>query len=166
MNRWRTAIVLLGLILALSAAGLAIRAKERILADGRTVLLELAPVDPRSLIQGDYMALRYAPKLQPEASGEGLPATGAAVLVLDERGVAAFRRLDGGEPLAPDEMRLRYRSLLPEGGVRYGADSYFFEEGRAEAYEAARYGVLKADAAGNSVLIGLSDAEGRVIRPE
>jgi uncharacterized membrane-anchored protein len=166
MTRLRNIVVLIGLAAALAGAGLTIRAKERILADGRTVLMELAPVDPRSLIQGDYMALRYAPKLQPEASGEVLPGTGAAVLFLDERGVAAFRRLDGGEPLAADEVRLRYRSLLPEGGVRYGADSYFFEEGRAEAYQVARYGVLKVDAAGNSVLIGLADAEGRIIRPE
>jgi uncharacterized membrane-anchored protein len=166
MNRWRNAVVLLGLILALSAAGLTIRAKERILAHGRPVLLELAPVDPRSLIQGDYMALRYAPKVLPQAPSDLLPATGAAVLVLDERGVAAFRRLDGGEPLGSDEVRLRYRSLLPEGDVRYGADSYFFEEGKAEAFQVARYGVLKVDASGNSVLIGLADAEGRMIRPE
>jgi uncharacterized membrane-anchored protein len=166
MTRLRNIVVLIGLAAALAGAGLTIRAKEQILADGRTVLLELAPVDPRSLIQGDYMALRYAPKLLPEAPGEALPATGAAVLVLDERNVAAFRRLDGGEPLGPDEVRLRYRSLLPDGDVRYGADSYFFEEGRVEAYQAARYGVLKVDAAGNSVLIGLADAEGRIIRPE
>src|SRR5690606_19512775 len=33
---------------------------ERTLRDGQLVLLELAPVDPRSLMQGDYMALRFA----------------------------------------------------------------------------------------------------------
>jgi len=33
---------------------------ERILSDGRVLLLELAPVDPRSLMQGDYMALQFA----------------------------------------------------------------------------------------------------------
>ncbi|XOT97907.1 GDYXXLXY domain-containing protein, partial [Alcaligenes pakistanensis] len=27
---------------------------------GQTVLLELAPVDPRSLMQGDYMSLNFA----------------------------------------------------------------------------------------------------------
>ena len=34
--------------------------KERLLASPQGILLELAPVDPRSLIQGDYMALAYA----------------------------------------------------------------------------------------------------------
>jgi uncharacterized membrane-anchored protein len=167
MTRLRSAVVLLGLLAALTAAGLTIRAKEQILAEGRTVLLELAPVDPRSLIQGDYMALRYAPKVLPAApSASELPAAGAAVLGIDGSGIAVYRRLDRGDPLGADEVRLRYRSLLPYGDVRYGAESYFFEEGLAEAYQVARYGVLKVDAAGRSVLVGLADAEGRLIRPE
>jgi uncharacterized membrane-anchored protein len=166
MRRLRNAVVLLGLIGALLAAGLTIRAKEQILADGRTVLLELAPVDPRSLIQGDYMALRYAPKVLPGAPAETeLPAAGTAVLGIDGTGVAVYRRLDRGDPLGADEVRLRYRSLLPHGDVRYGAESYFFEEGLAEAYQLARYGVLKVDEAGRSVLVGLADAEGQLIRP-
>jgi len=33
--------------------------KEDTISDGRTMLLKLAPRDPRSLIQGDYMVLRY-----------------------------------------------------------------------------------------------------------
>ncbi len=33
--------------------------KENILKSGKTVLLKLAPRDPRSLIQGDFMSLRY-----------------------------------------------------------------------------------------------------------
>ncbi|MFX7329222.1 GDYXXLXY domain-containing protein, partial [Acinetobacter baumannii] len=33
--------------------------KEMLLKEGQLVLLPLAPVDPRSLMQGDYMALRY-----------------------------------------------------------------------------------------------------------
>ena len=35
-------------------------AKERIKTHGERIYLELAPVDPRSLMQGDYMALRFA----------------------------------------------------------------------------------------------------------
>ena len=36
-----------------------IAAKERLLVSGSTVYLELALVDPRSLMRGDYMALNY-----------------------------------------------------------------------------------------------------------
>ena len=163
MTRLRNAVVLLGLMVALTAAGLTIRAKERILAEGRTVLLELAPVDPRSLIQGDYMALRYAPKVLPDLTVEAdLPMEGTAVLGLGAGGIALYRRPDRREPLAADEVRLRYRRV-GEGDVRYGADSFFFEEGAAPVYAAARYGMLKVDEAGRSVLIGLADAEGRQI---
>ena len=34
--------------------------REQLLGSGRVVILELAPVDPRSLMQGDYMALTFA----------------------------------------------------------------------------------------------------------
>ncbi|KIG15596.1 putative membrane protein [Enhygromyxa salina] len=56
-SRWLPAIVL-----CVVSAGLVIGAslqKERVLSTGQTVLLPLAPVDPRSLMQGDYMILRY-----------------------------------------------------------------------------------------------------------
>lgn len=55
----RTGGLWLGLLLALIVANRGIAGHERTLAEGRVVLLELAPVDPRSLMQGDYMALRF-----------------------------------------------------------------------------------------------------------
>ena len=155
MSRLRAAIVVLGMAAALIAAGLTIRAKERVLADGRTLLLELAPVDPRSLIQGDYMALRYAPRVLPSLpEAEDVAADGTAVMGVAADGVAVYRRLDGGEPLGADEARLRYRSL---------PDSFFFEEGASSVYGQARYGILKVDERGRSVLVGVADAEGRQI---
>ena len=53
--------------LALLLSGLAIVAGinatvwryERAMSSGEVVLLRLAPVDPRSLMQGDYMRLNY-----------------------------------------------------------------------------------------------------------
>src|SRR5207247_7075547 len=55
----RKVIAVLAGLVVLGAANWTIQSRERLLADGRVVLLELAPVDPRSLIQGDYMALRF-----------------------------------------------------------------------------------------------------------
>ena len=56
----RTALVFAGLALTLGLTAVLVMDKERVVADGTPVLLELAPVDPRSLIQGDYMQLDYA----------------------------------------------------------------------------------------------------------
>ena len=60
MSRLRNALFWGGLLLALAVVNHGVFRRERILADGRPLLLELAPVDPRALMQGDYMALRYA----------------------------------------------------------------------------------------------------------
>ena len=60
MSRLRNALLWGGLLLALAVVNHGVVKRERILADGRPLLLELAPVDPRALMQGDYMALRYA----------------------------------------------------------------------------------------------------------
>ncbi|GAA0813700.1 GDYXXLXY domain-containing protein [Colwellia asteriadis] len=53
-------VALLTLIIALTIINWGIYQKETLLAQGQVVYLELAPVDPRSLMQGDYMALRFA----------------------------------------------------------------------------------------------------------
>ncbi|UYO75286.1 GDYXXLXY domain-containing protein [Halomonas qinghailakensis] len=56
-NRW---IVIVATAVVLAVVNWAIWQKEHHLAEGEIVYLELAPVDPRSLMQGDYMALSFA----------------------------------------------------------------------------------------------------------
>lgn len=53
-------IAVLGLIVVLVAMNINIFKHESHLATGNTVLLKLAPIDPRGFMQGDYMALSYA----------------------------------------------------------------------------------------------------------
>lgn len=161
-----------GLALVLAAVNYQIVAKQGVLDDGRTVLLALRPVDPRSLLQGDYMALRYAEALVPlpdDAPG----IDGRVIVSLDADGVATFLRFDDGRDLAAGEQRLRYKRRAPAGlspaasrsTIFIGAESFLFQEGQAEAYAKARYGILKVGADGSSVLAGLADAQRRPIRP-
>ncbi|MCB1844795.1 MAG: GDYXXLXY domain-containing protein, partial [Halioglobus sp.] len=75
-------------------------------------------------------------------------------------------RADDGRELAANEVRLKYKQVDSSGRIRLGAESFFFEEGQAPQFVNARYDVLHVDAAGNSVLIGLADADGRVISPD
>lgn len=161
-----------GLALVLVVVNLLVLQKQRVLAGGRTVLLELRPVDPRSLMQGDYMELRYTEALVP-AAAEAPALDGRIVIALDGDGVATFRRFDDGRDPAPDEQLLRYRRRAAIGLQRspdaaevfIGAESFLFQEGHAEAYEDARYGILKVAPDGSSVLAGLADAGRRPIRP-
>ena len=137
-------------LLVLVAVNLLIVKKEETLANGRTMLLRLVPVDPRSLIQGDYMVLRYA--IARNISEAQLQDKGHIVVSLDENHVAKFVRVHKGESLQAGEHLLFYRN---RGGVRLGAESFMFQEGDAELYSEARYGELKVDESGASVLVGL-----------
>ncbi len=144
------------LLLAVGLPGVQVALKEQVLRDGQTVLLRLRPVDPRSLMQGDYMVLRYA--IADEAvQGREPPRSGAIVVRVGGERVAEFVRVDSGGPLASDEVRLRYR--LRGGELRLGAESFFFAEGAAERYASAAFGELRVDESGESVLVGLRDAE-------
>lgn len=165
-GRITAAAILGGLALVLAVAGTTILSKQAILDEGRTVLLALRPVDPRSLMQGDYMELRYdAAVFPPPELAETLPRKGRIILALDDQGVARFARLEDGTPPGPMEARLVYRLAGPDGELRYGAESFFFQEGQAETFQDAKYGVLKLDPDGNSVLTGLADAQGRILSP-
>ena len=156
----RAALFWLGLALCLAVPGGLIAQKERLLQTGRVVLLPLAPVDPRSLMQGDYMDLRYRladEVFEASERGEAWPERSVVVVRLDADGVAAFARLDRGEALAPDEQRLRY---YPRRGLpRFGAESYLFEEGRADYYAVGRYGELRVAEDGTALLAGLRDSD-------
>ena len=149
--------IMLGLsVLVLLILNYAIYEKEQIIENGETVLMELAPVDPRSLIQGDYMRLRYALERQ-----AGIKATipeiksSYMVITTDAKGIANFVRFADDNPLAEGEKLLKYH--LERGSVRIVPDSFFFQEGQADKYDNAKYGVFKFDDKGNHILIGLQD---------
>ncbi|NVJ24980.1 GDYXXLXY domain-containing protein [Myxococcus sp. AM011] len=154
----RSKLFFLGLALALLVPLGLVAQKEYVLATGQSVLLELAPRDPRSLMQGDYMVLDYAVSRALNADGPTGPSSGLLVLNLDEHGVGRFVRIDSpDQPLTPGEFKLRYRRR--DGRTRLGAESFFFQEGHADRYAQARYGELRAAANGSSVLVGLRDAQ-------
>jgi len=153
----RKAIVVLAGVAILVLVNVVVMQRERLLADGRVVFLELAPVDPRSLMQGDYMALDFRAALGARnAADVAASHTGRLVLALDERGVGTFVRRDDGSPLAERELRLRYR--VRDGRVRLVTNAWFFEEGQGERYAAARFGEFRVDDDGEALLARMRDA--------
>lgn len=163
---WARGRTLLAALLVLGALNWAWAGKAWILAQGREVRVPLAPIDPRSLLQGDYMALRFAlaeqienARLQGWASADAAAVHaggfGRAPVRVDAAGVV---ELDWGNP--SPELSLRYR--LRQGRVWLGTNAFFFEEGEVARYRDARFGVFRVDAgSGEAVLVGLADAEGR-----
>ena len=146
----RSVVAVVACAVALVLVNWTILRRERHLHDGRVVYLELAPVDPRSLMQGDYMALRFAVEQSIDTSADG---GGYLVVRVDDRAVATFARHDAGMPLAPDEMRLRYR--VRGGSPKFATNAFFFQEGDADLYESAQYGEFRVDEGGELLLTGL-----------
>lgn len=153
-------LIVLNLVMLLSYMAYSTWKKEQILDKGQLVLLELAPVDPRSLMQGDYMRLRYALS----EDREYLPKRGYCVVQLDEHNHGSFVRFQENKtPISANEQIIEYTASQP-WSVNIGAESFFFQEGQGEKYEKAKYGGLKIDAHGNSILIGLYDENGKEIK--
>ena len=154
--RWRTAVVLGGLVLVLAVVNHSIWQRETLLAQGRIVVLQLAPVDPRSLMQGDYMALNFAvgdqlrPGFDPNEAKQ--LTDGYVVLVPDGDGVAQWVRTQAdAQPVADNEIALRYR--IRDRDVRIVTNAYFFPEGQADRYARARYGEIRVGDDGTGLLV-------------
>lgn len=164
----RLIIVLTTIVVLVVVNGL-IWQKERHLVEGEIVYLELAPVDPRSLMQGDYMALNFAlgnqiqtMLHQAESDNDLMKASNGMVVVrVDEQRIAHFQRLDDGSSLADDERQFRYR--VRNSQVRFATDAFFFQEGHGERFESARYGQCRLNRHGELLLVALYDEELNVL---
>lgn len=180
MSRLRNPLLWGGLLLALAVVNHGVVKRERILAEGRPLLLELAPVDPRALMQGDYMALRYAAEQDIlKAVGHvsngnsawalrqmtAFPAQcapdgchdGYAVFAVDADGVGRVLRVQPApRPVAPGEVVVRFRER-DWFQIRIAGNAWFFPEGQGARYAPARYGELRVDADGTALLVALRD---------
>ena len=151
--RLTRALIVIGTLLVLGSVDWEIYSKERVIRGGETIYLQLAPVDPRSLMQGDYMALRF--RLADDVAA--WRAVGArerlrtAPLSLDDRRIATL-----GDGSGAPQIAFRIRG----GSVWLGTNAYFFTEGTGDRYTMARYGEFRIDpSTGEAVLVGLRDAD-------
>ena len=158
-DRARIIVLAFTVAIVLLVINVEIAGKEQIVRNGTTVLLRIAPRDPRSLLQGDYMALRYTMAGAVASEAEQFKMNdGIAVIELGELNEARFVSLYKDQQLQDRQHLLRYRKR--GDSVRLASDAYFFEEGSGQEYRAARFGEIRINTNGDAVLIGLRDAEG------
>ncbi|AKU64176.1 beta-carotene 15,15'-monooxygenase [Aggregatibacter aphrophilus] len=126
---------------------------EDVLATGKPVVLKIAPVDPRSLMQGDYMALSYAilndirANLNESEDGVILakekkhPNKVYALIHQDEQGVATLCRVE--DSLPNDFKDCVANVYLPVNNFKWlpelPSQEYFFAEGKGQHYAQAEY---------------------------
>lgn len=159
----RNLLLLLTGVLVLLLVNYTIWQREALLDSGRTLLLELAPVDPRSLMQGDYMALRF--RLAEAFPTEKIKemADGRLVLGVDARDIGTFRRF-AEETSGADEVLFRYR--LRDGRPKFATNAFFFQEKQGNYYQQARYGEFKVSPAGEAILVALRGADLQRLGPK
>ena len=152
MNRSRGLIF--GFLLIMILVNVQILFKERDIATGRRLVLALAPVDPRSLMQGDYMTLRYqiANDVPPGDSGY-------ISLKPDTNDFAETVTTEEGE----STLKLRFSRV--NGRVQFGIESFLFQEGERSTYQAAKYAELRVSESGVPTLVNLLDENFRVVEP-
>ena len=155
------ALIALATLATAGVGGMAVLGAENVLSNGRIVYIALRPVDPRSLIQGDYMAVAFdVDKLPPprEINGEVL-----ALADIDARSIAKIQGLaEPGARPAPGQIAVKLRQKSRRWFV--GTDAYFFEEGRADAFASAKYGQFRLGPDGRLLLVAMTDAELNVIK--
>lgn len=160
MSKIKKILLALNLLLVFGFFAFSVVKKESLYTDGTEILLKLAPVDPRSLMQGDYMKLNYEITNHIRI-GNGIDKY--IVVKVDSDNVANFERQQDSKELKEGELLIRYR-VNNIGRVCIGAENYFFQEGTGNKYAHAEYGLLKVDDEGNCVLVGLCDKDKQIIK--
>ncbi|MEN5233283.1 GDYXXLXY domain-containing protein [Sphingobacterium faecium] len=162
MKKYKNWIIAANLIAIIAYFSFTIIQKENILKNGKLILLELSPIDPRSLMQGDYMQLRYS--IADSLDTQEAALRGYIVVKVNEKSIAKGVRVQQyTTPLNNDEYLINYtKSNI--NNLNIGAESFFFQEGHAQRYESAKFGGIKVDNKGNSLLIGLYDEDEKLIK--
>ncbi|MFI8687557.1 GDYXXLXY domain-containing protein [Rossellomorea sp. NPDC077527] len=145
--------------------GYQVYSNETLLQHGETVKLELRPVDPRSLLQGDYVELNYTiSQLEDSSIDENGPIT--IVLRKDAQGIHQYAGIykyqeEWNTPYDPKEgdVLLNGKVTKPWGNanqITYGIEHYFIPEGTGLDVEGkAKYAVVKVSDKGDAILESL-----------
>lgn len=142
------------LMLTLLVINYSIWHKEQLIRHGQPVYVALQPVDPRSLMQGDYMRLNFLPLEMRREDGRQQRRDYLS-LQLDARGIAHLPAAAPAGATRPIRLPIKYTA----NGWVLVTDAWYFREGEAERWAAARYGEFRVDGQGGAVLVGLVDEQ-------
>jgi uncharacterized membrane-anchored protein len=157
---WKKPAFAAVVVLQLAALGWTIYDRTRLLETGRPLYLQCEPIDPRSLLSGDYVTLNYSVS---RLTGAQLLALmdAPAPLTVEERVYIAFEKKPGARFHTPialgrnlEELRGRSELILrawvssasfqnPAGAIapddslslRFGAEQYFTPQHEGAAIE-------------------------------
>lgn len=153
-------LVMLLIFVQLGYIGVQATLNEQLLSNGTSVKLSLEPLDPRSMLQGDYVRLRYE-ITNPDSLDERTNETYSqkkiqVVLKRGKDGLHHFARMYDGEVLQEDEVLIN-GITSGYGTIHYGIESYFIPEGTGqEVQNESRYAYVRISKNGNAILEDIS----------
>jgi uncharacterized membrane-anchored protein len=161
----KTKLFMISLVIVVQFAmmGTQIIKSEYVLANGELIKLELQPLDPRSLIQGDYVILNYT--ISSIDLGVDLEAREKVeiILTLNDEGVYVYKGVYRHEnkynkpyERSDKDVMINARSNGWDGLI-YGIESFFVPEGTGREVEGeAKFAYVKVASNGDAILVRLS----------
>ena len=152
----RRMTLLFAALVAAQVVGLVVFAgvRQTVLSQGREVVLQTVPVDPRSLMQGDYAILDYEIAELPDHLIDLRPGDTVYVILWEGREVweAAGYRLHDPSSVSSD-VYIR-GNVNSRGRLDFGIGTYFVPEGTGRVIEGAQdvKVVVALDSSGNAVI--------------
>lgn len=159
-QKWITAIIVLQLLIT----GGQIGKSELLLSQGEMIKLKLQPVDPRSLMQGDYVILNY--EISNIEIDFGNDQKGKIEVLLRENqdgiyeysGIYKFKELGWNKPYTAQEGDIiiagKYTGF---NRIVYGIENFFIEEGTGSEVERnMEYAYVKVAKNGDAILESIS----------
>ena len=127
--------------------------KEIALSTGTEVVLQTVPVDPRSLLQGDYAILDYEIASLPPFMRNERPGETVYVVLKEGADVWTAERYAGHYRFVAGETFIKGK-VDREGHADFGIGTYFVPEGTGRIIERAQdvKVAVKLDADGNAII--------------
>ncbi len=182
MNKISNWVLVLTAVLALVYVNLNTWQSQQIKLRGEILFLELAPVDPLSLVQGQYMRLRFAIEKRYDSTPEDQEVIQnghgnvLAVISLDDKRIGTLTGL-----LAPNrrqqqqhgddtlELQVHTRLFDFDTGsywIHIKQNSFLFQENTEDRYAEAKYGMFRVEEDGRYILVDLADEHLRPLSPQ
>jgi uncharacterized membrane-anchored protein len=162
-SKW---IAISTVFLILIAINFNIKEKEQLIENGEVLLFKLAPVDPRSLMQGDYMRLRFdlANTILKEVRETNKlnnirieKNEGQVIILKDEKNIVSFVALYTDQKLAENHRLIPYK--YRNGSIKFTTNAFYFQEGKASHFQKSEYGEFKMSDSGDILLVHMVDKD-------
>jgi uncharacterized membrane-anchored protein len=182
MNKISNWVLVLTAVLALVYVNLNTWQRQQIKLRGEILFLELAPVDPLSLVQGQYMRLGFAIEKRYDSTPEDQEVIQnghgnvLAVISLDDKRIGTLTGLLAPnrrqqQPHGDDTLELQVHTRLFDFDtgsywIHIKQNSFLFQENTEDRYALAKYGMFRVHEDGRYVLVDLADEHLRPLTPK